>query len=405
MNDLMFNRKVFAAFLVSVFVVSALLIAVPVRANPYPLGTSDFYLHNSGTLSLDNNAPTATTAKYEDSPAAKFSGGNPWAQIGTWTAAPAGSDERLTELSDLHVWLGLKNSDDQGTYFDLRAEVYKNGELISSGQTLCITGVTRNPDKAKEVTVQFASFTPVDFTESDALSLRVLTRIGTKPDGSRCGGHSSAVGLRLYFDAVSRPARFDITAEQLGPVVTLGYDSTATTKAQLKYRMLINPGGLNGYEGIMGVPVSYYPYYDPQAQNDFYRGATCDATNPYGSWAASNHVTFTYDAGTGKLQARVDATYSYCMEVTVGDLGTLNYLQLDVVNRATGTTVNFNNVVFNGHSLGDFTGSGWSTWYVTGLDFTSSFTIEGDLVLAWPTPPATSGMETNKLVISVGLVA
>ena len=41
MNDLMFNRKVFAAFLVSVFVVSALLIAVPVRANPGILYVDD----------------------------------------------------------------------------------------------------------------------------------------------------------------------------------------------------------------------------------------------------------------------------------------------------------------------------------------------------------------------------
>jgi hypothetical protein len=36
----------------------------------------------------------------------------------------------------------------------------------------------------------------------------VPTRIGTGGKGNFCGGHSNAVGLRLYFDSVSRPAKF-----------------------------------------------------------------------------------------------------------------------------------------------------------------------------------------------------
>ena len=53
-------------------------------------------------------------------------------------------------LRSAKLWIGLKNSDDQGTQFDLKAEVYKNSVLVASGQALCITGVTRNPDKAIE---------------------------------------------------------------------------------------------------------------------------------------------------------------------------------------------------------------------------------------------------------------
>jgi hypothetical protein len=49
----------------------------------------------------------------------------------------------------------------------------------------------------------------------DVLSLRVSTRIGTNPDGSKCAGpggsHNSAVGLRLYYDSASRASRFDAT--------------------------------------------------------------------------------------------------------------------------------------------------------------------------------------------------
>ena len=51
------------------------------------------------------------------------------------------------------VWIGLKNSDDQGTKFDLRAEQYVNGLRIAEGKALCITGVTRNAFLSKEIAV------------------------------------------------------------------------------------------------------------------------------------------------------------------------------------------------------------------------------------------------------------
>lgn len=176
---------------------------------------ADFFLHgstgtaNPPTLFLDGSAPTAGTTKYKDSVAVKFSGGNPWKEVGTWDAAPALSPGLLSSLNDLHAWLGLKNSDDQGTRFDLRAEVLKNGTPVGWGETYCIEGVTRNPDLAKEATVAFSAPSPVSFNGStDVLSLRTLTRIGTDGSGNFCGGHSNAIGLRLYFDGVSRPSRF-----------------------------------------------------------------------------------------------------------------------------------------------------------------------------------------------------
>jgi hypothetical protein len=94
------------------------------------------------------------------------------------------------------VWLGLKNSDDQGTRFDLRAEIYRNGVLLTSGETYCIQNLTRNANQAKEVTTTFAAFNPATMNgASDTLSLKVLTtRIGTNGSGAFCGGHSNAVG-------------------------------------------------------------------------------------------------------------------------------------------------------------------------------------------------------------------
>src|SRR5262249_53771170 len=43
---------------------------------------------------------------------------------------------------------------------------------------------------------------------------QVLARIGSNPDGTKCTGpggtHSSATGLRLYYDAASRGSRFGV---------------------------------------------------------------------------------------------------------------------------------------------------------------------------------------------------
>jgi hypothetical protein len=177
--------------------------------------TSDYYLHGTGpnnnppTLFLNSTAPSATTDKYVDSAGVNFSGGNLWKSVGTWTASTALTSGNLSTLGDLHAWLGLKNSDDQGTQFDLRAEVYKNGTLFAAGETHCIASITRNSALAKEVAISFGSFAPTIFNgTSDLLSIKILTRVGTNSTGGLCGGHSNAVGLRLYFDMANRPSRF-----------------------------------------------------------------------------------------------------------------------------------------------------------------------------------------------------
>jgi predicted extracellular nuclease len=191
---------------------------MPVAYFNFPPVNRSFFLHGEGhannppILFLDQTAPTDSKAEFKDSPAIKFSGGNPWKEIGHWQAEPAQAVGILTALSDLRVWLGLKNSDDQGTRFDLRAEVYKNGTLVAAGETRCIQGVTRNPNLAKKVRVSFAPFSPVSFNgTSDTLSLKILTRVGTSGAGGCCGGQRNATGLRLYFDASNRPAGFGAT--------------------------------------------------------------------------------------------------------------------------------------------------------------------------------------------------
>jgi len=105
------------------------------------------------------------------------------------------------------LWIGLKNSDDQGTAFDLQAEVAIDNALVATAKTLCLTGVTRNPDNATEAMILFGSFPPLSVAPGHVLSLTIRARIGTHPDGTKCPGHSNAVGLRLYYDSISRPSR------------------------------------------------------------------------------------------------------------------------------------------------------------------------------------------------------
>ena len=126
-------------------------------------------------------------------------------------SAPTPSCTALTAASPAHLWIGLKSSDDQGTNFDLKTELLKNGNVVATGLQRCITGVTRNASLAKEAIVNFDSFSPEPVASNDVISLRVSTRVGTNPDNTKCAGHNSATGLRLYYDAANRESRFDAT--------------------------------------------------------------------------------------------------------------------------------------------------------------------------------------------------
>lgn len=174
------------------------------------------YLHGTAgggqPLFLDLMPSSSSTAKNQASPALQFSGGNPWKDVGTWAGPAPLVQGQLTSLGNAHLWVGLKNSDDQGTRFDLRVEVSRDNFLVAAGETYCIQGVTNNPNNAVEVSPVFGSFAPVAFDAvSNVLSLKVRARVGTNGSGSFCGGHSNAVGLRVYFDSTTRPAKFDAT--------------------------------------------------------------------------------------------------------------------------------------------------------------------------------------------------
>ena len=74
----------------------------------------------------------------------------------TLNAAPPPAT--LTALGAAHAWVGLKNSDDQGTKFDVQVELLKNGVPVASGLSRCIAGITRNPNLATDTAVPWGAF-------------------------------------------------------------------------------------------------------------------------------------------------------------------------------------------------------------------------------------------------------
>ena len=162
------------------------------------------FLHLDNGFVLDETL--AGPGTFVELPALRRSGGNPWQLIGQWEGSFDSDANNCSDVYDLELWLGLKNSDDQGTNFDLKVEVFVNGNPVSTTTDfLCIKGVTRNPTSSVQVSAaDFASFSPGGTVD---IALKVSARIGT---GASCGGHASATGLRLYYGSGARDSRFVI---------------------------------------------------------------------------------------------------------------------------------------------------------------------------------------------------
>ena len=185
----------------------------------------DAYLHGSGATT---NPPTLTvnllpsislTAKTKDSPAANFSGGNPWQVIGTWTP-PTGSTGSftITGVGPSHLWTGFKASGDVGAKIDLQTDVLVNGTVISTGLTRCISNLTASSSTPVDVNTALGAIpvTPIN-AATQTLAIRVSARMGTNSNGTACGTKSSVTGVRVYFDSLFRLSRLGVTIQTPPP--------------------------------------------------------------------------------------------------------------------------------------------------------------------------------------------
>lgn len=83
----------------------------------------------------------------------------------------------LTALSPAKVWVGLRNSDDVGTFFDLLAEVFINTTKVGEGQLNGLHGGSSGFNNARLHTIPLTLFAPVEVPAGAALKLKLSVRV------------------------------------------------------------------------------------------------------------------------------------------------------------------------------------------------------------------------------------
>jgi hypothetical protein len=112
---------------------------------------------------------------------------------------------RLTGLDPAKVWIGLKNSDDAGIAFDLRAEAYVDAGLVASGQLNSFAGGSSGFANAHVATIPFSAVGAIPMPAGTTLSIKLLVR-------NACvgSGHNSGVA-RLWYDDSAAGSNFGTT--------------------------------------------------------------------------------------------------------------------------------------------------------------------------------------------------
>jgi hypothetical protein len=86
--------------------------------------------------------------------------------------------------------------------------------LVAHGMSRCIAAAPGDPNTPKPVVIPLTSTHTIFSNGTETLSLKVLTRIGTTTEDTRCSGpgagRADAMGLRVHFGSASYPSRFDL---------------------------------------------------------------------------------------------------------------------------------------------------------------------------------------------------
>ncbi|HKA35588.1 MAG TPA: hypothetical protein VKH43_02140 [Thermoanaerobaculia bacterium] len=119
------------------------------------------------------------------------------------TSSPT-SGLNLNCLSPAELWIGLKNSDDVGTKFDLRAEVTFNNNVIGSGELDSVNGGSSGFNNARERGIPLTLTSNPTLQPADTVCLVPSVRIATKIAGHRSGT------ARLWYNDSAANSRLDI---------------------------------------------------------------------------------------------------------------------------------------------------------------------------------------------------
>ena len=159
--------------------------------------------------------------------------------------------QALTDLGPAAIWIGLKNSDDVGIKFDLRAEVYRNGtQLIGSGELASVAGGSSGFNNANEQSIALTMVPGVEFFSGDTVGLKLLVRNACSGSGKNSGR------ARLWYNDSAANSRLDIEI-----------DNAASTDYLI--------GGLALSSGTGS---------GPKLTVDVAAGAKCSAYKSFGTW-------------------------------------------------------------------------------------------------------------------------
>jgi endonuclease G len=170
------------------------------------------------TLGPSHGSLSGTGANRTYTPALNYSGPDSFkftvTDTGDGASAPLTSSEatvsitvncpQLTSLGSASVWIGLKNSDDVGTKFDLLAEVLKNGVVVGSGQLNDVPAGGSGFNNAVQRAISQTLASTQSLCPGDILSIRLSARVAAS------SGHNSGTA-RLWYNDGAANSRFTVT--------------------------------------------------------------------------------------------------------------------------------------------------------------------------------------------------
>jgi hypothetical protein len=119
---------------------------------------------------------------------------------------PCAPDGGSVEARAARLWLVLADPANPLVRADVRVEMLVNGQVVGAALKRCLGDLAR----AREISIPLRHLDPVALGPGDQVGLRVLARIGTQTNGSRCRpllSPRATEGLRLLYSAEAHRSR------------------------------------------------------------------------------------------------------------------------------------------------------------------------------------------------------
>lgn len=184
--------------------------ATTMAANTPTVGTGTWILvSGSGTIVEPNNPTTQITNLGYGANVFrwKIDDGSCAASTSKVTITRNACAGNVTALGPAKVWFGVKSNADVGMKIDLRAEVFKNGTLIGSGQLDAVSGGSIIFNEAVARLVSLSVPAPVAFSSGDIVSIMLSARISSVPGVK--GTHT----VRLWYNDPQADTHFEMALE------------------------------------------------------------------------------------------------------------------------------------------------------------------------------------------------